>query len=156
MKKRLIVFLIALIIAIVVICIISKDEESFIEPNDAYYKSESNNNSILANRGSFSWSDGTKYLVADAIGPTAMNYDVTLNVKENEIVYFENVEGIIKSVYIYDAKDKEDVKLDYSITFDAREKYIVVPELIGEYIVEINTLCDKGEVWYSIKLNINE
>lgn len=155
MKKRLIIFFAILIVAIVVVSIISKDDDYYIEPNDAYYKSESNSNSILANKGTFSWSEGKKSIVSDSIGPTAMNYDVTLDVKENEIVYFENVEGIIRSVFIYDVNGK-DSKLDYSINFDPKEKYIVVPQLVGEYIIEINTLCDKGQVWYSIKLNINE
>jgi len=152
--NKIVILFVLIICAILIIGIINFGEVSQIEPepNNAFFKLEFGN-LIEANRGSYSWNDKETYVIADSISPVEMDYAITLDVKKDEMIYFENLEGIITNVTIYNSQKQI---LDTDITFDMNEKYIVVPSLVGEYIVKVDTACDKGKVWYSIKLNIHD
>lgn len=100
----------------------------------------------------YDWEKKRIHVHADSVGPTEIDYDEVIEAKVNDKIYFKDFDGRLGSINLY-TEEKESIKL---ITeFNNEDKYFVVPDVIGTYIMPINSLCEKGKVTYSIKINIS-
>ncbi len=78
-------------------------------------------------------------------------YDQYLDSKPEDVIALDTSSDLsITRLTIYNANMQ---KLDISLSHD--KNYFVVPNLKGDYIMQIDTICDRGTAWYSFKLKIN-
>ena len=157
MKKVLKIFIVILVVLVVAIAA-RKIYYSVveIEPNDLYLTKENTEENFIATKGSYSWNDKGVSVIADSISHLEMDYSKEIDVKANDKIYFsdDNWTSVGASVILAQGR-KEIAKV--TIESNLEGKYIVVPEIEpGEYVVQINLESDKGDVWYTTKINISE
>ncbi len=153
MKKALKIISVILI-AIIVLLIGRKVYYSNIEikPNDVYLKSEISGENIKMNMGSYSWQDKGINVVADSISAQNIENLKTLEVKQNEKIYFTHCNWNKATARLLLVN--EDDVIGVSVEVNVNENYIIVPHFEGEYIIQLDLSSDKGNVWYASKLNI--
>ena len=78
-------------------------------------------------------------------------YKQYLDSKKDDIILLDSSNDInITRITFYDLNSE---KIDIPIVYDNNS--FMVPNLHGEYIVVIDTICDRGTAWYSFKIKIN-
>lgn len=125
-----------------------------IKPEDLYLSKENSEENIKMNIGTYSWEDKGMNVVADSIPAQDMENFKTLNVKQNEKIIFTDYDWTSSNariLLIY-----EGTVAGFGIESNPEEHYIIVPNMEGEYIVQIDLKSDKGDVWYAAKLNISK
>lgn len=125
-----------------------------IKPNDLYLLKENSEENIKMNTGTYSWKDKGIDVTSDSIPAQDIENLKTLNVKQNEKIYFTDCDWKKASARLLVVNEGK--AAGFSIEVDAEENYIVIPNFEGEYIVQIDLKSDKGEVWYAAKLNITK
>ena len=74
-----------------------------------------------------------------------------LSIPLEDIIILDSSSDVnITSITFYDSKYE---KVDIPITYEKNN--FIVPNLKGEYIVLINTTCDRKTAWYTFKLKID-
>lgn len=155
MKKT--VKILFVILAIVILLFIGRKiyySNVEIKPEDLYLSKENSEENIKMNIGTYSWEDKGMNVIADSIPAQDMENLKSLNVKQNEKIVFTDCDWISSSariLLIY-----EGTVAGFAIESNPEEHYIIVPNMEGEYIVQIDLKSDKGEVWYAAKLNISK
>ena len=155
MKKVVKILIVILVVAIILI--VGRKiyyNNLTIEPNDLYLTKENSEISIKMNTGTYSWSDKGIQVVADSIPAQDMDNLKVLNVKPDEKIYFTDCDWTSSSAIIL-LRNENNVA-GFAIDSNPKENYIIVPNIKGEYIVQISLESAKGEVWYAAKLNITE
>ena len=80
-----------------------------------------------------------------------INYDEYLPSKQDDIIALDSSSDLtITRITFYDSNYE---KLDVQITYEKNN--FIVPNVKGEYVVLIDTICDRGTAWYSFKLKID-
>ena len=80
-----------------------------------------------------------------------INYDEYLPSNKEDIIALDSSSDLtITRITFYDSKYE---KVDIPITYEKNN--FTVPNLKGEYVVLIDTICDRGTAWYSFKLKID-
>lgn len=80
-----------------------------------------------------------------------INYDEYLPSNKEDIIVLDSSSDLtITRITFYDSKYE---KVDIPITYEKNN--FTVPNLKGEYVVLIDTICDRGTAWYSFKLKID-
>lgn len=156
--KILAIILIVVMIIFIIDTIYYKTAK--VEPKDLYITKEESNEIIKACKGSYSWKEKGFLrkisVVADSIDPTHFDYTKVLNVNIGDKIYFNNYDWTKVSASIILEKDRKEIA-KVPIESNLEECYVVVPEIIdGEYIIQINLKSNKGDVWYSVKVNIKK
>lgn len=125
-----------------------------IKPDDLYLTKENLEGNIKMNIGTYSWEDKGANVVVDSIPAQDMENLKTLNVKQNEKVVFTDCDWISSNARILLVH--EGTVAGFAIESNPEEHYIIVPNMEGEYIVQIDLKSKKGDVWYAAKLNISK
>ena len=125
-----------------------------IKPNDVYLSKENSEDNIKMNIGTYSWNDKGIDVISDSISAQDMGNLKTLNVKQNEKIYFTDCDWNSANARLLLINGGNVAGISMEINVD--ENYIVVPNFEGEYIVQIDLKSDKGDVWYAAKLNITK
>lgn len=78
-------------------------------------------------------------------------YDEILDSNPGDVVALDSSSDVnITRITFYDSNyEKVDVPISYE------KNNFTVPKLKGNYIILIDTICDRGTAWYSFKLKIN-
>ena len=78
-------------------------------------------------------------------------YDEILDSNPEDVVALDSSSDVnITRITFYDSNyEKVDVPISYE------KNNFTVPKLKGNYIILIDTICDRGTAWYSFKLKIN-
>ena len=80
-----------------------------------------------------------------------IEYKDYLDSRRGDVIALDSSSDIrITQITFYDLNSK---MIDLSISYN--KDNFKVPELRGDYIVKIDTICDRGTAWYSFKLKIN-
>ncbi len=80
-----------------------------------------------------------------------IEYKDYLDSRRGDVIALDSSSDIrITQITFYDLNSK---MIDLSILYN--KDNFKVPELRGDYIVKIDTICDRGTAWYSFKLKIN-
>lgn len=155
MKK--IVKIVCIILVIIVLGFIGRKiyySTVEIKPEDLYLNKENLEENIQMNIGTYSWEDKGVNVVADSIPAQDMENLKTLNVKQNEKIIFTDCDWISSNARVL--LIHEGTVAGFAIESNPEEHYIIVPNMEGEYIVQIDLKSKKGEVWYAAKLNISK
>lgn len=128
------------------------------KPYSLYFKLENSETEVKAKTGSYCWTSKenvlNKNICVDKISPAEMNYREVLNVKANEKIIMTTENANINKVSLYSVSEEKNI--EDSVKFYEEEKYLLVPELEGEYLLIISASFDEGNVGYSLKININK
>lgn len=122
-------------------------------------------NEITANMGSYCWTNysGRKAIneCLDTIGPVGMEYNEFLSVEKEEKIIYKLNDCNITNIELYKVPEDNinwydivdsDYKVNYNVSHD--NSYIIAPSLEGSYIMVVHFTSEKGDVWYSFKLDI--
>jgi hypothetical protein len=101
---------------------------------------KSNSQTIKAITGSFCYEQGS---CIDKIAFEDFNYDV-ISSHHNDKLYIDNLDGIIKTIELFDYNLKEDVDIDIEYT----NEYIIIPNIKGLYIFKINATYEGKSISY--------
>lgn len=156
MKKLFKIFMIILIILIVILIgrrvyynIVG------IAPIDLYLTKENSEETIETNRGSYQWNDKGIYIIADSVSASEMEFINVFNVKQGEKISFsEDNWTKASAVILLEGSNGGVTRL--VVNADLDENYIEIPTITGEFIMQLNFESKKGNVWYAVKLNIEE
>lgn len=150
---------IAIILLIILLILIGRRiyySTVYIEADDLYLTKENSTEQILANKGTYSWSDKGTHVNVDTVGPTEMEYAKIIEVKKGEKLFFNDCNWTNSTASIIISRETKELA-KVSIECNAQENYIVIPDIaLGEHFIEIYCESDKGQVWYSAKINIVE
>ena len=100
----------------------------------------SNNKIIKAETGSFCYKSGE---CVDKIDFQEFNYDIISSYYENKLS-IENLDGMIKSVELFDYQTKKYIDMTIKYTND----YIITPKINGIYIFKINADYEGKDISY--------
>ena len=100
----------------------------------------SNNKIIKAETGSFCYKSGE---CVDKIDFQDFNYDIISSYYENKLS-IENLDGMIKSVELFDYQTKKYIDMTIKYTND----YIITPKINGIYIFKINADYEGKDISY--------
>ena len=111
-------------------------------------------NRVMTHIGSFCITDTKGDEKASSCGLSIpledITYDEFLDSNYKDVIALDSSSDVnITRITFYDSKYE---KVDIPITYERNN--FTVPNLKGEYIVLIDTICDRGTAWYSFKLNI--
>lgn len=98
---------------------------------------------------SFHWKNEYKFVIADSSSPTDIDYKEIINANKNDELHY-GVFLPITSIKLYD----ENGIVDYNVEFSNDDEIIKVPNLDGNYYLEVYYKCPEGYVHYAFKLNI--
>lgn len=151
MKKKTFIIGIILLIGLIVgiILFINKNNEEITEP---IIKVSTINKKINAYTGSFC--DNKKCV--DKLGALDVDYEEEIIVLPGEKIYFEKLTDIINNVKFYKVEENKNT-VNYEeqdIEINNEEKYIVVPNYEGTYIVVVDTKYKANNILYSFKVKI--
>lgn len=80
-----------------------------------------------------------------------ITYDEFLDSNYEDVIALDSSSYVnITRITFYDSNYE---KVDIPIAYERNN--FTVPNLKGEYIVLIDTICDRGTAWYSFKLKID-
>lgn len=108
----------------------------------------SNDKIIKAETGSFCYKSG-EYV--DKIDFQDFNYDIISSYYENKLS-IENLDGMIKSVELFDYQTKKYIDMTIKYTND----YIITPKVNGMYIFKINADYEGKDISYYFMSEIRE
>lgn len=100
----------------------------------------SNDKIIKAETGSFCYKSGE---CVDKIDFQDFNYDIISSYYENKLS-IENLDGMIKSVELFDYQTKKYIDMTIKYTYD----YIITPKVNGIYIFKINADYEGKDISY--------
>lgn len=100
----------------------------------------SNDKIIIAETGSFCYKSGE---CVDKIDFQDFNYDIISSYYENKLS-IENLDGMIKSVELFDYQTKKYIDMTIKYTND----YIITPKVNGMYIFKINADYEGKDISY--------
>lgn len=100
----------------------------------------SNDKIIKAETGSFCYKSGE---CVDKIDFQDFNYDIISSYYENKL-FIENLDGMIKSVELFDYQTKKYIDMTIKYTND----YIITPKVNGMYIFKINADYEGKDISY--------
>lgn len=106
-------------------------------------------NRYLSEVLSYHWSNKYKFVIADFSEPTDIKYNEVINVNRNDELHY----GIylpITSIKLYD----ENGIVDYDVEYSNDDEMVRVPNLIGNYFLQLYYTCPEGKVRYVFKINI--
>lgn len=108
----------------------------------------SNDKIIKAETGSFCYKSGE---CVDKIDFQDFNYDIISSYYENKLS-IENLDGMIKSVELFDYQTKKYIDMTIKYTND----YIITPKVNGMYIFKINADYEGKDISYYFMSEIRE
>lgn len=108
----------------------------------------SNDKIIKAETGSFCYKSGE---CVDKIDFQDFNYDIISSYYENKLS-IENLDGMIKSVELFDNQTKKYIDMTIKYTND----YIITPKVNGMYIFKINADYEGKDISYYFMSEIRE
>ncbi len=108
-----------------------------------------NDNLFLSQVLSFQWKNEYNSVIADSSGPIDIEYKEIINVNKNDELHYGTFLPIT-SIKLYDEKGI----VDYNVEFNNDNEIIKIPNLDGNYYLEVYYKCPEGYVHYAFKLNI--
>ena len=112
-------------------------------------------NRVMTHIGSFCITDSKGDEKASSCGLSIpledITYDEYLDSNQEDVIALDSSSDItITRITFYNLDSQ---KLDVSVSYEKNN--FTVPKFKGDYIVLIDTICDRGTAWYSFKLRIN-
>ena len=112
-------------------------------------------NRVMTHIGSFCITDSKGDEEASSCGLSIpledITYDEYLDSNQEDVIALDSSSDItITRITFYNLDSQ---KLDVSVSYEKNN--FTVPKFKGDYIVLIDTICDRGTAWYSFKLRIN-
>ena len=158
-KIKLLIVIVILFVSVFIVDLIYA-KTTTVKPGNLYLTKENSKEKVQAAMGSYTWTQRgiiRKINVsADSIGPLSIDYNKKIEVKAEDKIYFNDCNWTNISASLILQKDGKEVAI-LPIESNFEEKYIVIPQLVeDDYIIKIDLESDKGNVWYSAKINITK
>ena len=158
-KIKLLIVIIILFVSIFIVDLIYV-KTATVKPDNLYLTRENSEEKVQASIGSYTWK--RKGIIrninvsADSIGPVSIDYNKKIEVKAEDKIYFNDCNWTNVSASLILQKDGKEMAI-LPMESNLEERYIVIPQLVeDDYIIKIDLESNKGNIWYSAKINITK
>ena len=90
-------------------------------------------------------------ICADTLSPYQMSYEKCITAISQDVIALNREDLSIEKITIYDSEGTIQ-----NVDIETNQHSFTIPNLEGEYIIQIDTNSAKGRAWYSLKIIITK
>jgi len=148
-KRGIILILVVVIILIVGGCIIafSKLHNEEADSYESIIKLKYGSQEIEAITGSFCYSEAC----IDKVDPLDFDYQENFDVTTGSKIEILDLDNTVTDVFVYSLETRETIDIEVEFNDDS----LTIPELYGNYVIEIESTYEEKEISYYFMVGVN-